>query len=73
MWNLISNNEIKKLKRWLKSKPEAAWIRSADGRGPMWWAFESKNQDVVAILKELGVPNSDQDKNGITPKDLLKL
>jgi dolichyl-diphosphooligosaccharide--protein glycosyltransferase len=72
MSNLIRNNEIKKLERWLRNKPENAWIRSADGRGPMWWAFESKNQDAVAILNELGVPNSDHDKNGITPKDLLK-
>jgi dolichyl-diphosphooligosaccharide--protein glycosyltransferase len=71
MWHIVANNDVKQLKRWLKKNPEAAWIRSADGRGPMWWAFESKKQDIVAILVEMGIPNTDKDKDGISPIDLL--
>lgn len=60
------------LQRWLKNEPGAAWLRSADGRGPMWWAFESKNQDIVTMLMKMGVPHTDKDKHGLSPVDILK-
>ncbi|KAL7478950.1 hypothetical protein ACHAW6_004702 [Cyclotella cf. meneghiniana] len=72
MWKIVSSNAVEDLERWLKQDPGAAWIRSADGRGPMWWAFESKNQDIVTILMKMGVPHTDKDKNGFSPVDLLK-
>jgi len=72
MWKIVNGNVVDDLERWLKADPGAAWLRSADGRGPMWWAFESKNQDIVTILMKMGVPHSDMDKNGLTPVDLLK-
>ena len=36
MWNLISNNQVDDLNMWLKDDPSVAFIRSKDGRGPMW-------------------------------------
>mmetsp|Transcript_7494 Transcript_7494/g.12422 ORF Transcript_7494/g.12422 Transcript_7494/m.12422 type:complete len:946 (-) Transcript_7494:60-2897(-) len=72
MWQIVTTNAIDDLKRWLDQDPGAAWLRSADGRGPMWWAFESKNQDIVSILMTAGVPHTDKDKNGLSPVDLLK-
>ena len=71
MWKLVTNNAVEDLERWLGRDPGAAWIRSSDGRGPMWWAFESKNQDIVTILMKMGVPHTDKDKNGLSPVDLL--
>mmetsp|Transcript_32313 Transcript_32313/g.58405 ORF Transcript_32313/g.58405 Transcript_32313/m.58405 type:complete len:963 (+) Transcript_32313:135-3023(+) len=72
MWKIVNGNAVDDLERWLQADPGAAWLRSGDGRGPMWWAFESKNQDIVTILMKVGVPHSDKDKNGQTPVDLLK-
>lgn len=72
MWKLVTSDAIEDLEQWLKIDPGAAWLRSADGRGPMWWAFESKNQDAVTLLMKLGVPHTDKDKNGLSPVDLLK-
>merc|ERR1719254_82507 len=72
MWKIVTNNAIEDLERWLEADPGAAWLRSSDGRGPMWWAFESKNQDIVTILMKMGVPHTDMDKNGRTPVALLK-
>ncbi|KAL7546556.1 hypothetical protein ACHAWF_009882 [Thalassiosira exigua] len=72
MWKIVTGNAVDDLERWLEADPGAAWLRSADGRGPMWWAFESKNQDVVTILMKMGVPHTDKDKNGLSPVDLLK-
>jgi len=72
MWKIVNGNSVDDLERWLETDPGAAWLRSADGRGPMWWAFESKNQDIVTILMKMGVPHTDKDKNGQSPVDLLK-
>ncbi|KAL3810100.1 hypothetical protein ACHAXA_010924 [Cyclostephanos tholiformis] len=72
MWKLIMGNAMEDLERWLKNDPGAAWLRSADGRGPMWWAFESKNQDIVTMLMKMGVPHTDKDKHGLSPVDILK-
>jgi dolichyl-diphosphooligosaccharide--protein glycosyltransferase len=72
MWKLVSGNAMEDLQRWLKNDPGAAWLRSADGRGPMWWAFESKNQDIVTMLMKMGVPHTDKDKHGLSPVDILK-
>ena len=71
MWKIVTGNLVDELNRWLEQNPGAAWIRSADGRGPMWWAFESKNQDIVTILMKMGVPHTDKDKNGLSPVDML--
>ena len=48
-----------------------AYLRSSDGRGPMWWAFENRNQEIVKFLMKLGVPIQDADKSGKTPVQLL--
>ena len=43
------------------------------GRGPMWWAFEHRKQDMVKTLMQNGVSHSERDKDGLTPVDLLDL
>ena len=72
MWQLISNNEVGEIQYWLEQNPKAAFIRSKDGRGPMWWAFEKRNQEIVKILMKAGVPSTDRDANGLSPLDLLQ-
>jgi dolichyl-diphosphooligosaccharide--protein glycosyltransferase len=72
MWALINSNNVAEIRAWLENVPTAAYIRSKDGRGPMWWAFEKRNQDVVALLTKAGVPSTDKDASGLTPLDLLQ-
>ena len=36
MWKIVNGNAVEDLERWLDADPGAAWLRSADGRGPMW-------------------------------------
>lgn len=72
MWNLINNNEVGEIEYWLAQNPKAAFIRSQDGRGPMWWAFEKRNQEVVKILMKAGVPSTDRDAKDLSPLDLLQ-
>ena len=72
MWKLISNNQVEDLRIWLEEDPTIAFIRSRDGRGPMWWAFEKRNEDITKILMKAGVPHTDRDAKGLTPVDLLE-
>jgi dolichyl-diphosphooligosaccharide--protein glycosyltransferase len=72
MWNLISNNQVEELRLWLEADPTVAFIRSRDGRGPMWWAFEKRNDEITKMLMKAGVPHTDRDANGMTPGALLE-
>ena len=72
MWRLINTNDVEGLKSWLEVDPNKAFIRSKDGRGPMWWSFEQRNEDITRILMEAGVPHTDVDASGLSPLDLLE-
>ena len=50
---------------------EAAQHRAADGRGPMFWAYEFKNVDTLALLMHLGVDVDQQDVEGKAPKEFF--
>lgn len=71
MWNLISEKSIAKITKWLSVDPIVGFMRSSDGRGPMWWAYENRYMEVAVILTKLGVSNTLKDKYGKTPIDLL--
>lgn len=72
MWKLISSNNIEDLKLLLEEQPSKAFIRSRDGRGPMWWAFEQRNEQITNLLMKAGVPHTDRDAMGLSPVDLLE-
>lgn len=72
MWKIISSGSILDLESFLESSPLMGFMRSSDGRGPMWWAFESKKQEMVRVLMKYGVSHTDKDKHGLTPVDLLE-
>ena len=72
MWQLISSNNVDDLTAWLDVEPHKAYIRSKDGRGPMFWAFEQRNEEITKLLMKVGVPHTDRDSRGMTPVDLLE-
>merc|ERR1712147_37367 len=72
MWELINTHSTDKLREWLKSEPQIVKIRSEDGRGPLWWAYENGHMDIVDLLVESGVNQDDKDSSGKTPKEMLK-
>jgi dolichyl-diphosphooligosaccharide---protein glycosyltransferase len=71
MWRLISTNDVAGLKAWLEAEPNKAFIRSKDGRGPMWWSFEQRNEEITKVLMKAGVPHTDVDAKGLSPMDLI--
>merc|ERR1711871_683199 len=72
MWNLIHDNDIEALKAWIEEEPEAVHIRSSDGRGPLWWAYEHRNKKIVKLLKNNGADPKAKDKDGLKPKAMMK-
>ena len=69
LWELISQNKEEDLKTLLQGNPVAAHVRSADGRGPMWWAHEYKRPKMIEFMRNLKVSETRTDKSGLTPLD----
>ena len=63
-------NDVENFKILLDSQPAYAHIRSKDGRGPMWWAYEHGRKEIIKQLKQQEVSEKLRDKDGITPLDL---
>ena len=55
-----------------EKEPEVVHIRSGDGRGPLWWAYEHKNKKIVKLLKKHGADKNALDSEGKKPKDMFK-
>mmetsp|Transcript_36096 Transcript_36096/g.53808 ORF Transcript_36096/g.53808 Transcript_36096/m.53808 type:complete len:1001 (-) Transcript_36096:40-3042(-) len=71
LWSLVNEGKVDSLRLWLKEEPQVAYVRSSDGRGPMFWAYEARNTEITKLLMSYGVPTTDRDKNGKTPEDLV--
>ena len=48
-------------------------VRSADGRGVLWWAYEHENMQMVELLVKYGSWVEDRDAYGLKPHHLQKL
>jgi len=70
MFDVLQNNDIGLLDSKLKNEPAWAHMRSKDGRGPMWWAYEHGRKDIVKLLKNHGVSDKLKDKDGMTPQEM---
>lgn len=70
LWNIISSGNVEELKSLLESNPELAIIRSSDGRGPLWWAYEYQQPDMVQILMDAGASPTERDADGKKPAEI---
>jgi hypothetical protein len=70
MWQIVSQNRALELSDWLEDYPEVALIRSKDGRGPLWWAYESGHESIIQILLNAGADPNAKDAKGMTPREL---
>jgi len=71
MWQLISQGHTDKLREVFEIAPDVAHIRSEDGRGPMWWAYEYGHDDIIELLKSQGVSDTRTDERGISPIQMV--
>ena len=71
----IFDNDRLSLATILLTNKSLANARSADGRGPAWWAMETGGDpNMVGLLVALGskVLTTETDRTGLTPIELLK-
>lgn len=71
LWNVISSGNSEELASMLStSKDQIVASRAADGRGPLWWAYEYGKEDMVQMLLAAGVSPDEQDADGKKPEDV---
>ncbi|GKY92313.1 dolichyl-diphosphooligosaccharide--protein glycosyltransferase subunit stt3a [Mayamaea pseudoterrestris] len=70
LWELVSRGRMEELKALFSQIPHAAHSRSEDGRGPLFWAYENGQREVIELLKSLGVSDDRTDSKGLKPSDL---
>lgn len=73
MWSLISLGNTKEVAEVLKTNPEYASIRAEDGRGPLWWAFEHGQKDIIELLKAAGASDDELDVDGKRPSEITNV
>merc|ERR1711865_665538 len=67
LWEMINDDDVTGVMELLLESPDLAFVRSSDGRGPMWWAHEKRNTKIIRVLKKVGASEIAQDGQGITP------
>ena len=66
LWRAITSNENSELQSILDEDESRALLRSADGRGPLFWAHEANNEEAIEMLKKAGASEDFQDADGKT-------
>ena len=69
LWNLIHENDLDGIQNWIDIEPYVVHLRSEDGRGPLWWAYEHKRKDIISLLLASGADPETKDAQGMRPRD----
>mmetsp|Transcript_13441 Transcript_13441/g.22039 ORF Transcript_13441/g.22039 Transcript_13441/m.22039 type:complete len:162 (-) Transcript_13441:284-769(-) len=73
LWGICSRHDTDALIKILSDQtivPPAAFARSKDGRGPLFWAYEYGFTEGIQILEEIGVSPHEEDAYAKTPIQL---
>ena len=71
LWSAISSGDQSALSTILSENSKAAAVRSKDGRGPLFWAYEYGVADMVQLLISHGADPNVKDRKGKAPGDLI--
>ena len=70
VWNIIASGDTNALQEEIFSDQDVATLRSADGRGPLFWAMEHQNKQMVEMLIKNGAKVNAKDAEGKTPSNM---
>ena len=68
VWQLCHEGNVEALRKWVEADPCLAESRAADGRGPLFWAYEFENADLVELFLANGADAAATDKDGAKPE-----
>ena len=64
LYEMIRDHRTAALEDLLEDDPEVAFVRSKDGRGPLFWAYEHGHEDIARLLLAWGADPAAKDKKG---------
>lgn len=67
LWRIISSGNVQELKEIMETNSAVATTRAGDGRGPLWWAYEYGQDEMVELLLENGANPEERDADGKRP------
>ena len=70
LWSSCSRHDTRTFAAIIEGDPSASFSRSADGRGPLFWAYEFGHQEAIDLLEGLGVSPAELDSQGKSPTQL---
>jgi len=73
LWRMIRDHNTHGLYGLIQQTRDVIHLRSADGRGPLFWAYEYGHDEAIKLLLDLGVDAEVQDTNGIKPSDIERV
>ena len=56
MWAIIDGGDMEELAKAIDADKDLVYLRSEDGRGPLFWAYEYERYDMVKLLLDNGAP-----------------
>lgn len=71
LWQLAHAGDLQSLAAWLYREPSIVHLRSEDGRGPLFWASEYEQWEMIDFLIERGADVDATDAVGNKPADML--
>merc|ERR1719336_2857104 len=74
LWRMISTKSNVELSSLVATNRDVVKLRSEDGRGALWWAWEYENAEALALFKVYGfdIYGDDKDANGQTAEELCE-
>lgn len=74
LWQFISGNQNQQFHQFIIEQPRVITVRSSDGRGALWWAWEYENAEALAILAVNGedIHHTKKDSENNRAMDLCK-
>lgn len=71
IWQATSTGETESLVDVYVQNRDFGLSRADDGRGPLFWAYEFKNSDALALLMHLDADEEGEDVDGKQPRDFF--
>jgi ankyrin repeat protein len=72
-WTVISGGNVDEVRAAVEASDEFVKVRAADGRGPLWWAYEYGQPEIVKVLIAAGASTTERDADDKTPEQVTSV